>query len=74
MNSNLKVGLAPKSAEWHFGSADQHFWSAEWHKLGPLLRGIKIKLKHILFDLLEIRTCPSSYSDHLAIFSSSQPL
>ena len=67
---NSEAGLAPKSARRHFWSAARHFSSAEWHKIGPRLEGIWIKLKHILFDFLEIRTHPSLYSDHLAIFSS----
>ena len=50
---NSKVGLTPKSTI-------QHFWSAEWHTFGSQPEGIGIRLKHILFDFLAIRTCPSS--------------
>ena len=54
-------------------------WVVEW-RLGnsPAVRGLGvdrpegtwIKIKLILFDFLEIRTRPSSYSDHLANFSN----
>ena len=63
MDQKSKAGLAPKSAKWHF-------WSADWHKLGPRPEGTQIEIKLILFDFLEIMMRPSSYFDHLAIFSS----
>ena len=63
MDQNSNTGPAPKRAIWHF-------WSADWHKLGPWPKGTWIKLKYILFDFLEIRMRPSSYFYHLAIFSS----
>ena len=54
-------GLTPKNACRHLSSVD-------WHKLGPWLESTWIRLKHIIFYFLEIRTRPSSYSDHLANF------
>ena len=57
-------GLTPKNACRHFSSVD-------WHKLGPRLESTWIRLKHIIFYFLEIRTRPSSYSDHLANFSNT---
>ena len=63
INQNPNEGPAPKRAI-------QHFWSANRHKFGPQPEGTWIKLKQILFDFLEIRTHPSSYSDHLANFSN----
>ena len=57
MDQNSNVGPAPKRAI-------RHFWSANWHKFGPRPGGTWIKIKHILFDFLEIRSRPNSYSDH----------
>ena len=59
MDQNANVGPAPEKAIWHFSSAD-------WHKQGPWPEGTWIEIKYILFDFLEIRTYPNSYSDHLA--------
>ena len=61
MDQNSNTGPAPKRAIWHF-------WSADWHKLGPWPKGTWIKLKYILFDFLEIRMRPNLYSNHLAKF------
>ena len=68
---NLKGGLAHSALlECWTALGKCHFPSTEWHKIGPRPEGIWIKLKHLLFYFLEIRTHPNSYSDHLAIFSS----
>ena len=55
--------LAPKRAI-------RHLESVNWHKCKPWLKSIWIKIKHILFDFLEIRMRPSLYYDHLANFSN----
>ena len=60
MDQNSNTGLAPI----------RDFWSADWHKCEPRPKGTWIEIKFILFDFLEIRMRPTSYSDHLANFSN----
>ena len=45
MHPNSKVGLAPKSAIWHFWSVERHFQSAEWRTYGLRPEGIRATLK-----------------------------
>ena len=63
MNQNSNMGPAPKRAI-------RHFWSVDWHKLGPWPEGTWIRLKLILFQFFRDKTHLSSCSNHLAIFSS----
>ena len=63
MDQNSKAGPPPKRAIQHFPSADQH-------KCRARLEGFWIEINLILFYFLEIRTCPSLYSDHIANFSN----
>ena len=69
MDLNVNTGLAPKRAIRHSCSANQHFPSPDWHKLEVRLEDSWIEINLTLFDFLEIRTRPSSYSDDLANFS-----
>ena len=63
LDQNSNAGPAPKRPIWHS-------WSADRHKCGARLEGFWFKINLTFYDFLEIRTCPSSYSDHLANFSN----
>ena len=48
----------------------RHFSSVNWHKRKPRPEGTWMEIKLILFNFLEIKMRPSSYSNHLANFSN----
>ena len=62
MNQKRKLGLALKSTNWHFHSAD-------WHGFQIWPKNFQIKLKHARFDFLGIKIQPNLYLNRSSLFS-----
>ena len=77
LDQNSNVGSAPKRAirhSWgadrHKKCADQHFSSANWHKLEAQPKDSFIEISPTLFNFLEMRTHPNLYLIIQLIFRS----
>ena len=77
LDQNSNASSAPKRAirhSWgadrHKKCADQHFSSANWHKLEAQPKDSFIEISPTLFNFLEMRTHPNSYLIIQLIFRS----